>query len=507
MPLRDPFPPPTPRATALAMLVAAAATAAITWWLGAAHGWLPLTHDEQAYVLQARLLAAGRLVGPAPPLPDFFQQFHVLVTPVLAPKYPLGHGLVLVPGVWAGWLPLMPLVLAAVAAALLTWLVTVTTRSLAAAGLAVLLWLQAPAVQWNAPGYFSEATSTAAWLGALAAAWAWDRQGRIRWALLAGALLGLCAITRPFVALGAGLPLAGWALREAARRGRLAHAAFALAAAVPALGLVGLQHRAATGSWFALPATAYARTYFPHDVPGFGARDGASTRPLLPDHRRYDDEYRAIHAAHTVGRLPTTIAERARFLLRDAYGEGRARWALLAFAGLGTLLGPPAFRLALLAAAGQFVAYLGFGHRPDWTLYQLEQMPLAAALAAAGIGIVLGQAGAWRLGGAAVASLLAFTLWDATRTRGEMGHQMAARQRAFERAVASVPAPAIVFVRYAPWHNFNRALVENAPDWRTAPRWLVHDLGTRNAELLARFPERRAFRYDEATRRIAPLPG
>src|SRR2546423_577932 len=44
-------------------------------------------HDELAYVLQSRIFAAGHLAAPAPPLPEFFEQLHVLVTPRLAPKY------------------------------------------------------------------------------------------------------------------------------------------------------------------------------------------------------------------------------------------------------------------------------------------------------------------------------------------------------------------------------------------------------------------------------------
>ncbi len=61
-------------------------------------GWLwgglrePATiHDESAYLLQAELSASGRLAADAPPLPECFEQSHLLVTPRLAPKYPTGH--------------------------------------------------------------------------------------------------------------------------------------------------------------------------------------------------------------------------------------------------------------------------------------------------------------------------------------------------------------------------------------------------------------------------------
>lgn len=59
---------------------------------------LPLVHDEAAYVLQARLFAAGKWTDSAP-IPEFFEQPHVLVTPHLAEKYGPGNALLLVPGI------------------------------------------------------------------------------------------------------------------------------------------------------------------------------------------------------------------------------------------------------------------------------------------------------------------------------------------------------------------------------------------------------------------------
>ncbi|HEY8309161.1 MAG TPA: hypothetical protein VIG47_01330, partial [Gemmatimonadaceae bacterium] len=60
---------------------------------------LPLVHDEAAYVLQARLFASGKWADSVP-IPEFFEQPHVLVTPRLAEKYGPGNALMLVPGIW-----------------------------------------------------------------------------------------------------------------------------------------------------------------------------------------------------------------------------------------------------------------------------------------------------------------------------------------------------------------------------------------------------------------------
>src|SRR5262252_7196719 len=92
--------------------IATAVEIAVVWGSLSA---VPTVHDEAAYLLQARIFASGHWTAPAPPLPEFFEQYHVLVTPVLAGKYPPGHSLVLVPGIWLGAPGLMPIVLAGLA--------------------------------------------------------------------------------------------------------------------------------------------------------------------------------------------------------------------------------------------------------------------------------------------------------------------------------------------------------------------------------------------------------
>ena len=50
-------------------------------------GARPSTEDEFVYLFQAKTLAAGRLTYPSPPLPEFFEAAHILVTPRFAAKY------------------------------------------------------------------------------------------------------------------------------------------------------------------------------------------------------------------------------------------------------------------------------------------------------------------------------------------------------------------------------------------------------------------------------------
>ena len=59
-------------------------TAAAVWIVWGQLQPAAMVHDEAAYLLQARTYAMGRLANPAPVIPDFFEQFHVLVTPTFA---------------------------------------------------------------------------------------------------------------------------------------------------------------------------------------------------------------------------------------------------------------------------------------------------------------------------------------------------------------------------------------------------------------------------------------
>ena len=48
---------------------------------------VPRLHDEFSYVLMGETFARGHAANPSPPLPEFFDTFHVLVHPVYASKY------------------------------------------------------------------------------------------------------------------------------------------------------------------------------------------------------------------------------------------------------------------------------------------------------------------------------------------------------------------------------------------------------------------------------------
>ena len=68
-------------------------------------------HDERAYVVQARLLASFSWTAPTPPVPMAWEMAHMFVEPRVFAKYPPGHAIALVPGVWLGMTALMPVLL------------------------------------------------------------------------------------------------------------------------------------------------------------------------------------------------------------------------------------------------------------------------------------------------------------------------------------------------------------------------------------------------------------
>ncbi|HET7043035.1 MAG TPA: hypothetical protein VFI13_13540, partial [Gemmatimonadales bacterium] len=103
---------------------------------GGALRMTPISTDENAYLLEARLVAHGRIAGPPAPIPDFFEQPWVMVTPSTYAKYPPGQALTLAPGVAVG----LPWLVPAILVALMGALVFALSRRLIGSGSALLAW-------------------------------------------------------------------------------------------------------------------------------------------------------------------------------------------------------------------------------------------------------------------------------------------------------------------------------------------------------------------------------
>jgi len=471
-------------------------------------------HDEAAYLLQAGIFARGRWVGPPPPAPAFFEQFHVLLSPGLAPKYPPGFALALLPGTWLHLPALVPLLLTALTGAF-TFALARRIVGGPVALLATAIWLASPGNLRFRAGYFSEILTALLWLAGWWALLQWRSTSRVTWLLALAGCVGLGAITRPLTALVFALPVGVVVLRNVAARRAWGQLAAAMAVGTCVVMLMPLHNSKVTGNWRTSPYARYTTLYLPFDRMGFGLDSTPATMPLPPDMQALSAYFGGAHAKHTAQRLPVIAMQRARAVLTDVSGL-----PALAAASL-VLLGVPGAPAAVLFAAGTalllLLAHLPYAHFNNWTLYYLEAFPVVAlllALGAARLGRLLtgnslepGDT-ARRVDLLLTATAAAVFLVLPFRVQAARSEHLrnAAAQLYFQQLLQAVTQPAVVFVRYGPRHVSHYSLIQNPPDYDTAPMWVVYDRGPENAELLALAPGRAAYLYDEERGVITPLP-
>jgi len=472
-------------------------------------------HDEIAYRLQAEIFASGRLAGEPAPLPEFFEQYHVLVSPRLAPKYSPGHALALVPSVWLGHLGLGPLALAGIAGGL----VFVLARRLAGrwvAALTWILWSTAPALlSWRC-SYFSQTTSTVVWLAACCGLLDWLATSRRRSLVAVAIFLGFCAITRPLTAIALGLPIALVVIKRLVDRRAPRELVWPVVAAAATVAIILPFNAAATGSPWRLPYTVYSSRYMPWDHAGFGI-DAVPPEGLPPDMVQFTDFFRPILREHTVDRLPSVFLDRTWYWAQELCAtEGwnwRASLALLSLFALPVLGWAGIFALA--SALSLMLAHLIMPAADYWTIYFQEAHPVLAYVNALGVAhfVTLAAGGPHREWGEAYRTpprngLVMALVTGSALIAGTVGassvtpvlQARAAYQQQAARLFALIPEPrAVVFVRYAPGHLVHYTLIQNPPDYRTARIWTVYDRGLDNGRLMQLAPARTPYLFDERT--------
>ena len=499
------------RLPSIAPALAALVAILITWSAWGSLDPLPTVGDEAAYLLQARLLASGQVVGEEAPIPAFFEQAHVLVTPRLAPKYPIGFGMALVPGIFLGASALVPLLLTGLSAALIFVLCRRTIGG-AVAMLACAIWLAAPGGRYRS-GFFSETLTTASMLAGWYALLRWRERRTTGWLMVVGGSMAVAAVTRPLTAIVLAIPVGIVVLRDAARLRSWRQVGAAATLAIPILGLLPWQDVASGGRWWQLPYTRYTDTYVPFDHIGFGLDTRAPLRAGPPEITRLAETFAPYHRSHTIPNLPAEVVARARVFFADLAGE----WALLAMAlvAVGLVAGNRALWFAAATGSGLMLVHLLYAHPPQWSIYYSESLPAAAAAAAAGVVVLLTRLA--RVTGldqpesrtqllvllASVLVLLPLPT-QVIQTRLSLDITREGLQH-FDAALAGLEGPAMVFVRHAP-SRLHRGLVRNPVNYAAAPVWTVHDLGAMNAQLVAMAPERSTWLYDEGSERLEPLP-
>jgi hypothetical protein len=193
------------RSAAAAPLAIGVATALAVAWVWGSSAPIPILNDEASYLLQSQIFATGRWVAPGRPLPEFFEQLHVFVTPVLASKYPPGHAIFLALGTVVGRPALVPIAIGGVCGGLL-FLLARKVADPATALLAWAVWISAPGVLAFFPSFLSETSSAALWLAGSWGLLEWWRGRKRSWLLLLGACVGWGALTRPLTHLALAVP-------------------------------------------------------------------------------------------------------------------------------------------------------------------------------------------------------------------------------------------------------------------------------------------------------------
>src|SRR5688572_6993786 len=495
-------------------------TALVTWWLWGTLSATPYIHDEVALLLQARIFATFQWAAPSPPMPEFFEQFHVFVTPTLAPKYPPGHALLMVPGVWLGAPGLVSVLLSGLTGGMLFVLARRYSNGIVAI-VAWFIWLVAPAALRFRPSYFSEVTTGAIWLVAWWTLLRYRETSARRWLVALAALVAWGGITRPVTMIAFLVPVACVVMWTVWKRRAWGDLVAALPLSLAICAIVPLWGRSVLGEWGKNPYSYYQALYFPVENPGFGVDSTPPLRALPPDMARYNEYAVPMHAVHTAERLPEQLEARLLELRRGMWGN---HYFLYLLAIAGALVMPAAVAVALGTCALTVLAYLSIAHQPYWLIYYLELFPVLAFLSALGLWqfvTLVAELAPRRVGRARELALPALVMFvgvvswmspDALESYS-MWHRRVAMapgyHKSFNQLVSRIPdKKAVVFVRYAPNADVHLSLTNNEPDPAEARVWAVHDLGEENLRLLQAAPDRVPYLYEELADRsvLRPFP-
>jgi hypothetical protein len=486
----------------------------------AGRGLFPTLHDEFMYLLQARMLARGRLWMPAHPLADFFDCFNVIVRPVYAAEYFPGTGLFYVPGDWLDAGPWATSVVIAGLAVAMLYLVITRLVDGVAGMLAALLALALHTLRTISVMTMSH---PAMLLLFLLAAWSylrWRQRPTLTAALAVGIFSGWAAITRPLDAvllllpIGLSILVRLWHGADSSARRRWLTIILLIAGAAPFISLQLIFDKRVTGSFLRTPFAQWASENVPGLTLGFGPRPVPTTSPsrvaqvrdyygtfLQPDLRSHGKD----------GFITTWLAQR----LKPAADTALPAHLLFVLLPLGVAIAcRDPQRRAL--AAGILLLPLAY------TLYPSYLTHYGLVLAPACILLVLFAADAlrrrWPAAGAPLTlAFVALAIASLPEVNGKRDPFLVSPWLADvnDKLAHLDHTPAVVLFRYQSG-AINVNLVHHEPVFNIDTAWpddapviRAHDLGPRNAEIFAyyaaRQPNRFFYRYDRATMELTPL--
>ena len=493
-------------------------TAGFMTWMWGGLDQVAVIHDEAAYLLQARLYASGHWTAPGLPLPEFFEQYHVFVTPILAPKYPPGHAMLLVPGIWLELPGLMPMLLLGLCGALVFEVARRLTNPWVGL-LAWFLWMTAPGIMDFEPGYFSETSTSALWMLGWYALLRWLDDDQPKWLAWLALAIGLGFLCRPVTMVVFAIPVAAVVLRRIAKRNAWTELRVPFGIGFASIALWMLWSQRSTGSALLAPYGLYSRFYFPDDVMGFGLTGLQPLRHLNPDMAVFNEYVKILHRDYTLASLPMNLRARVIAIAANMWAT---RAMLMPLAALALISASAPIWFALGTAVLLVLGYLSVGHAPQWTPYYVEIQPVFAFVTAVAwwrvASLFANRKLAWPLRGApavtpgAVLAVLVSAVLLFPYTTRMVGYtrqnkiESSAYHRDFRDLLKLVPGEHImVFIRYAPNHSPHESLVTNEPDLNAARVWTVYDRGADNIRLIRLAPGRTPYLFDDAHRALVQL--
>ncbi len=498
----------------VAVLLCLTAFAGGAWVATGVFDRVPHLEDEVTFLFQARTIAAGRLLAPAPTRPEFFEiPFTLTRDGQWFGKYPPGYPAVLALGVLAG----QPWLLNPAAAALCVGLTYLAGRRLygpTTGLLAAALLTSSPLFLLHAGSFMSHVVALHwALLFLLLFAVVRERRSALA-ALAAGTVLGLLFLSRPSTAIAVGLPYAVWAATEFIRsRGRALHYIGLVVGFLPGAAGLLLYNVLTTGH----PLRSAYEVYWSFDRLGFGPgldSDGfhgldeglSNTGVMLQQLADYLFGWPAklslLPAALAVGLAVAALIRRARSGATVS-PSGRPptsplAWDLLHLAVVLSLIalhvaywankslyGPRYYfealgALVLLSARGliqgtDVLSRLMTRLAPAW------QHPRRAA--AIGVLVVLGALTLQAYTGFAAQELRRYTGWYGIDGAG------------LRQVRAAGLNNALVFVQHRSWIDYAPFFAENGPTLDGPVVYAIDRGDDQNHALLRLYPGRRAYRY------------
>ncbi len=507
----------------LALLLCLISFGASAWVATTVFDRLPHVEDDVAFLFQAKTIASGHLLASPPSLPIFFQiPFVIIRDGHWFGKYPPGYPMVLALGVLFG----QPWLLNPIVGALDVGLIYLIGRRLfdAATGIVAAALLVASPFFLLQSGSFMSHTVTLFWSISFLLLFESTRRTRSLWrGALAGFTIGMLFISRPLTAVGIGFPFVVWVLIDSARDWRRLREYLPIAGAFVPFVLGVLQYnRVTTGS-----ATRFAyELWWPYDKVGFGPSVGRGGHTVASGlmNMRYDVNQLSHYLFGWPGRLSMVpmILGVALALLGLVWRAGRAlyqqRSAGVADRAFELRLVPELWDLLLAGVVASLIAVHiaywtpGLMYGPRYYFEAIGAMVLLSARGILGFGrllsfptrLALPRLSAPRVwtSGLLLIVVAGLTIWNfntfAPARFREFTNWYNINADGLRVVKAAGISNAVVFVREKQWTDYAPFFSQDTPALNTDIVYAI-DQGSSNEELMAEYPDRSYYLYEDGT--------